>query len=67
MMNDALSLLKLQSNTRFGYAVLATILIWSLVMWGELSDGGEVAAFSCWGVVAAGLGISKFAEYWKKA
>jgi hypothetical protein len=44
----------------------ATILTIALLAFGNLSVGGQVAAFSFMGVVAAGLGVSKFAEYWKK-
>jgi hypothetical protein len=65
-MGEELDLIKTNSKTRFTYAMTATILTIALLAFGDLSPGGEVAAFSFMGVVAAGLGVSKFAEYWKK-
>lgn len=63
-MDKKLDILSEQSKTRFKYAIISTVLTLALIAFGELSDAGEVAAFSFLGVVAAGLGISKFAEYW---
>jgi len=65
-MGEELDLVKRNSKTRFMYAMTATILTIALLAFGKLSAGGEVAAFSFLGVVAAGLGVSKFAEYWNK-
>lgn len=66
MVSDHPEIIKRIAKTRFLYASGSTILTIGLLFTGELSDAGEVAAFSFLGVVAAGLGISKFAEYWGK-
>ena len=65
-MSEETSIIKQNSKTRFQYAVFATGGTFLLIAFGNLSDAGEVASFSFLGVVAAGLGISKFAEYWRK-
>jgi len=63
---EKLEAVKILSQTRFIYAAFTTAATLLVITFADLSDGGEVAAFSFLGVVAAGLGVAKFAEYWKK-
>ncbi len=56
----------IKTNTRFWFSMWSLFLTTALLWRGELSDGGEVAAFSFLGVVAAGFGVAKFGEYWSK-
>ena len=65
-MDKLTSLMEFQAHTRFYFAITSVILTSAILMWGDLSDGGEVAAFGFLGTVALGLGVSKAAEHWKK-
>mgnify|MGYP000745775909 CR=1 FL=1 len=65
-MDKETDIIKRNAKTRFKYASGATLLTLALLAFGDISDAGEVAAFGFLGIVAAGLGVSKFAEYWKK-
>lgn len=53
-------------STRLLFAMSSLILTIIVLIFGQLSDGGEVAAFGFLGTVAAGFGIAKFAEYQNK-
>lgn len=57
---------KLFESTRFVFAIISVFLTFTVLMWGNLSDGGEVAAFGFLGTIAAGFGVAKFAEHWSK-
>lgn len=65
-MGEKEDIVRKQTETRYRFAMTAIILTSAVIVWGDLSDGGEVAAFSFLGTVALGFGVAKFSEYWGK-
>ena len=59
-------MMELFKSTRFVFALVSVFLTFIVLMWGNLSDGAEVAAFGFLGTIAAGFGVAKFAEHWGK-
>ena len=66
-MTEEGDIVKRQTHTRFIFAILSLFCTTGLLGFANLSDGGEVAAFSFLGSVALGFGIAKFSEYWSKS
>ena len=64
-MTEAGDIVKKQTHTRFWFSMCSLFITAWLLKWGDLSDGGEVAAFGFLGPVALGFGIAKFSQYWR--
>lgn len=56
----------MNKHTRLIFGLVSVVLTVIVLLADVLSDGAEVAAFGFLGTVAAGFGIAKFAEHWKK-